>query len=128
MSRTHCSFGLRIFFALDWQHSGIVVLTFPRVKKHVELASEYLLSHQLSLDVGRPSQPHVRVDVKLFGHVLDATRHSVGLDCLRASALLIEELLVIVMRKVPAVPLHRNASPGILLYAHGSRFLADLVE
>lgn len=89
---------MRILFILDGQHACIVVLAFLGVEEHVELASEYLFSHEFALDVRRPSQSHIRVDVKLFGHVFDAARQTVGHNCLRTLALVVKELLVIVMR------------------------------
>ena len=62
------------------QHALVVVLTFLRVQKHVELAAENLLSHELTLDVRGPTHAHIRIDIKLLGDVLNAARQAIRLN------------------------------------------------
>ena len=108
---------LTVSLGLLGHHSQVIILPFFGVDELVELASEDLLTHELSLNVRRSSHAQFRIDVELFWHLLDTDGKSIRLDVLITLFVLFKEPLVQVMCETSTISVRRHTLPGILFDA-----------
>ena len=102
---------------LGGQDTLIVAPALLGVEERVKLATEDLLSHELSLDRGGAPRTQVRIDVEVPWHILHTARQAVRLHDITAMLIRLDEPAVVMMGQSTIVRLDWHASPRKLFYS-----------